>query len=594
MGELPGVSKVTGIISNLRSYWSQRNSKFRDWYEILVLIDQLETKGMETYVSNDPQTFYNMAHFLLTNGELKHSIPVENESVMELDKRAKMGRACDYLWKTINRERQMSGSQPFIDDLAFFILVLGWHSEVIKYDQNSGLLKVQIWNPYDVYPSYSNGHISVCVHSYSVSEEEAGQKAQANGWDYVPRNPTPGGSNNVTLDDFFLYTNEGLYNMILLNSKDVTGWQLRSDMEILVAPVGGFPDRGSLASGTSGRPTRDWRRLAGRGIFEVNEAVLESFNKWKSMVAQILRDTAQGVTEEFSATPQATPEELRERGALFHYAPGEQGLVRVPPPTIPMEVQSHLLQMQRELQKGSFSDLVHGMLEGSGGSQAGYGITLLANASANQILYPYMEAKHFIIGECDRFWLSHLKQDGKSFSIKGKFLEKIEAKDIPEEVFIDVSSEVATPQDWLQRGTIANLLKDHLDESTIITQVLKMGDPQAIKRARSLDRMLNNPMSQLVEQISGYYAHADYLDATGDSKQAALFRRAAKALESQLGAPAPGQGRPQDMQRIQSQRIAGAPQETVPVNSNVAPPETGAFTPAQLRGAIGRGTVRVP
>ncbi len=584
------LAKINTSIANMKRYWYQRNLKFQDWYETLILVDLLKSKGMETYVSNEPMTFYNMSHYLLTKGEISHATPIENESALELDRRARVNRGCDYMWKEIDRNRQLAGEQPFIDSLSFFLLVLGWYSVVEHFDQNTGKLNVQVWNPYDVYPRYANNRLAACVHSYKILEEEAKLKAEDNGWTYEPRGSALG---EVTLDDYFYYTKDGLFNIILIDGRDVTGWQHRPDMQVLVSPVGGFPDKGSLTktrgTASSYGGARDWRRLTGRGIFEVNESVSTHFNKWKSMVAQILRDTAQPITQEFSAVPQATTEQLRERGAHFHYSPGEQGLQRIPPPAIPIEIQANLLELRREMQKGSYNDAVFGMTEG----QAGYALSLLASSSANQILYPYMDGKHFVISESDRFWLSNLKRSKGVFQIKGKFVEKLSPPDIPEDVSIQVDSKVATPKDWLERGTISNMVDKHLDEATIITEIYGLNDPQAIKRRRSLDRILNSAEAQQIEKIASFYSHADYLDKRGDRRQANLFRRMAQGMEMQIGVPPPGQGRPEDMARILAEREEGAPEERTRVNPEVAPPESrGGFTPQQLRRSIGQGKIR--
>lgn len=583
------IAKLNQSIVAMKRYWSQRNLKFRDWYEMLILVDVLKSKGMETYASNEPMTFYNMAHYLLTKGEISHTTPIESETALELDRRAKVHRGCEYMWDVIDRDRRLGGGSSFVDDLSFFLLVLGWYSQVSAFDENTGLLHTQVWNPYDTYPQYANNRLTACVHSYKITEEEADIKAQENGWNYQGRGTAIG---EVTLDDCFQFTSDGLYNVILIDGKDVTGWQHRPNMQVLVSPVGGFPDKGSLVKARSASSShggvRDWRRLAGRGVFEVNEAVSEHFNKWKSMISQILRDTAQPVTQEFSATPQATPEQLRERGAFFHYAPGEQGIQRVPPPAIPIEIQANLLELRREMQKGSFSDAVYGMVEG----QPGYALSLLASSSANQILYPFMDGKHFVISENDKFWLSSLKKSKRIFQIKGKFVEELSPEDIPEDVTIQVESKVATSKDWMERGTIANMLDKHLDEATIITEIYGLNDPQAIKRRRKLDRMLRHPMSEMVELIASYYSHADYLDKRGDRRQATLFRKAAIALESQLGAPPAGAAKPEESSRVERQVKEGPPEERTRVSPEISPPETRGFTPQELRRSIGRGALR--
>ena len=574
------VQKVTTEIGNIQRYWNARNIKFKEWYEYLLLIDQLAAKGMESYVSNEPATFYQMAHYLLTKGDISHYIPVVSESAVDLDNRARVHRGCQYMWTTIDRGRKLGGNQPFIDDLSFYLLVLGWYSTICEFDNTTGLIRSQIWNPYDTYPKYSNNKMTECVHIYKITADEATQKAEENGWKYEQR-----GTSDVILSDFFFTDKDVWQNMVLYDGRDVTGIVSRPEVSLLVAPVGGYPDRGSLTpSGT------DWKSYTGKGIFEVNETVATSFNKWKSMVTQILRDTAQPVTQEFSASPQATPEQLRERGALFHYAPGEQGLVRVPPAAIPIELQSNLLELRREMQKGSFNDAVFGMMEG----QPGYALSLLATSSANQILYPYMDGKHFVISESDKFWLTNLKTSKRVFPIMGKFIEQLRPTDIPDDVTVIVESDVATPKDWLERGTIGGMVRGDLDKATLLTEIYKLPDPQSILRRQSLDRMLDHPVAQMVEMIAGFQAHADYLQNRGDSRQAELFRKAAASLEAQLGAPEPGQGRPTESSRIMAERAAGTPAEVPTVPSKVAPPETrGGFTPQMLRQSIGRGKVQV-
>jgi len=576
------LQEVRTEITELKLAWGQRNKKFKEWYELLLLVDQLYTHGMESYVSNEPQSFYNMSHYLLTKGDLRHMIPIDSESALELDRRALVNRACQYQWHEIDRERQYGGAQTFIDDLGFFLLVLGWHSTISFFNKETGKFSAQVWNPYDTYPRYGDNSMPVCLHSYALSEAEAKYKIQANRYDQNFLNRIHG---KVTFDDLYRLVDDVYYSITLMNGEPVTDWVPREDVKLLVAPVGGFSDRGSLY------PTLDWRQYAGRSIYEANRTIYEAFNKYKSIISQILRDTAQPITQERSAVQQATPEQLRQRGAHFHYQPTDPGLDRVPPGVIPIEIQGHLLEIRREMQKASFTDAVYGMMEGQ--HPSGISLSLMATSSANQILYPFMDAKHFVISEHDRFWLSNLKTSRRVFEVKGKLVEKLHPKDIPEDVTIMVESEVATPKDWVERGTTANQLKDHLDQSTILGEILKFPDPQAIIRAKKLDAILFDPMTLAIEKISAYEAHADYLESRGDIKQAAHFRQAAVAAQQQLGLPAPGQAAPMEQGRVEAQRKAGAPAEKARVSPQVAPPEeVGGVSPDALRESIGRGRVR--
>ena len=574
------LQEVKNQISTNKMFWAGRNTKFKAWYEILTLIDVLAAKGMESYVSNEPQSFYNMAHYLLTKGDLSHITPVITESALELDKQAKLGRGCENMWSKLNRDRKLGGSASFIDDFSFFLLVLGWYATVMYYDKDEGQMYSQIWNPFNVYPSFINSRMYSCVHSYILTEAEAKVKADENNWDYKLAYDYRG---NTTLDDFFYLENNQLMNVVLIGGQQVTDHVPRPDMRLLVSPVGGFPDKGSLT-----HKTKNWKQLSGRGIFEVNAGVTLEFNKWKSMISQIIRDTAQPITQEKSMTPQATTEQLRERGALFHYGSNEGGLSHVPPAQIPTEMTFGLNAMNREKQKGSFNDAVYGMVEG----QPGYALGLLASSSANQILYPYMDAKHFVVSEFDHFFLTNIRESSKPYTIKGRLLETIEPKDVPEDLVVIVESEVATQKDWMERGNVAGLLDKHLDETTILTEVLKVSDPQAVIRRKKLDEAMSHPMTKDIELINSYNVQAAYLKLKGDTKQAAIFEQAAMSLKAQFGAPPPGQGAPARASTVQAQRDAGTPDEKPRQDSRVSPPEEQGFTPEQLRQSIGKGTLK--
>ena len=569
--------EVKNDIAELRKSWSHRATKFTEWYDMLCLVDKLKTKGMESSVSNDPRTFFNMAHFLFTAGETQHRIPIMGESQVELEKQARVERACQYMWREIDAKRQKGGSPAFVSELGFYLLLLGWYSLVVAIDENNQLIP-QLWSPADVFPRYEDNQLTACVHEYQTTVQAARRKALAKGWNYSPRAT----SGNVRIDDYFYLDENGiLQNMILIDDKDVTGIVSREDLMLLVAPVGGFPDRGSLGKGTT------WQQFIGQGILETDRTAVETLNKWMSIIMQHLRDSVQLKYQEFSASPQATGDQLRDYGSLFHYAPGEQGLQPVPIAPMPMETRALQIDLEKRIQKGAFSDAVYGMVEGG---MAGYALSQLAGSSANQIMHPYMQTKDFIIAESDKFWLRRVKTSKKVFIIKGKKEEKMHPIDIPEDADIVVSSEMATQKDWLERATIANMVKEHVDSETILTEVLKLTDTAAIGRRKSLDDFNQHPVTKQLKLIISYRTHANFLRAAGDSEQADLFQRAADALEMQMGAPEPGAARPPAHIEAEAAREAGAPPKRARVRPEVMPPEErGGFTPEELRGMIGRG-----
>lgn len=65
------------------------------------------------------------------------------------------------------------------------------------------------------------------------------------------------------------------------------------------------------------------------------------------------------------------------------------------------------------------------------------------------------------------------------------------------------------------------------------------------------------------------------------------------ALDSQMGAPPAGAGKPAEASGVDAAREAGTPEERTGVAPRVAPPEArSGFTPQELRRMIGRGSLR--
>lgn len=562
-------------VAKLKGAWQERKAKFQEWYDLLCL-EKPSMPGMEVHVSNEPRTFYNMSLYLFSTGEITHSIGVEGDNPSEFDKQAKVSRACQYVWKMIDYNRQKGGNSPFLQELGFYLLVLGWYSIVYSYDDENSMLIAELWNPAEVFPRYEDGEMTACTHSYTLTRLAAKRKAHINGWNY---SPPAGDAMVVTLDNYFYLDEKNvLQNMILIEDKPVTPVVPRENMKVMVAPVAGFPDKGSIKTGNT------WKGMLGQGIFEAPKGVWNSFNKLNSFVLERGREAAEPKWIERSAgAPKVQPEQLKKRRAVFHYGLNE-GLEPVEYPAMPREVLESLDGFRRDIAKATFTDAVYGIV---GSYESGYTLSQVLESSANQILYPYMEAKHFIIAEGDRFFLKKQKTSKRVFQIKGKFIEKLKPTDIPDDVDITVESDVATAKDWLQRANIAAMLTDHVDETFIRGEVLKISDPQAVSRRKTLDDMRNHPLTKNIEMVSKYRAHASYLVSKGDPEQAEIFRKAADALEAQFTVPPAGAGKPTAANEVEAAKSAGVPRRRPRTRPEATPPEEVAgYTPAERRGAV--------
>jgi hypothetical protein len=547
-------------IDNLRRSWNPRLVKFKEWMSLLKLTDELKRTGMESTVTNFPRTFYNLSHYFLTAGNTQHVVPLATDDPIEMDKQARCERACQYMWKKIN-ERRMSGGQPtYESELAFDLLMLGWYAQMIAYDEETQMLIPTLWHPAQTFPRYEDGQLTACVHEYTLTARSLLRKAKANKWHYESRSL----DNIVTLDDYYYVDENGkLKTRIFADKKPITPEEMREDILLLVAPVGGFPEEGIIEG------KDDWKGLIGQSILETNAPTIESRNRWATYMLQILRDAAQQRWQEISTgEPKVDPDKLMERGFVVHFQPGES-LTPIPSNPIPIEMQSLLISMDRDLQKGGFSDMLYGLMEGR---TSGYALTQIVN-TANQILLPYQEAKNFIISQIDTFWLKKLKDGHKKFQIKGRTLEELSADDIPEDVTVTVFSELATPKDWLEKATVANYLKELLDEETILEEILKVPDLQLVNRRKQQDAVRKHPMTQNINLASAYTTFAKYLEYRGDREGAARFRKAAQSLEAQLTVPPAGAAKPTEATEVMAQREAGATPRAPGVSPAVTPRE---------------------
>lgn len=554
--------EIKSTISELKQNWYWRNNKFEEWLDILNLEDKYKTQGMESYVSNEPRTFLNMAMYLLTAGEMRHMVGIEQDDPISLESQSRVDRACQYMWRRIDDKRRRGGAYPVRQERGFNLLLFGWYAEKSYYDKDTNTFNVVLWPPANVYPKYEDDMMTAVVHEYKLDVKAAVRKARENNWQYEPKIR----NGEVTLQDFFYLDDDPnyYYNVVLIEDEPVTPVTLRDDVLLLVAPVGGFPEKALQ---------RDYVHQAniGQGIFADISEAYDALNKWATYQMQILREvTEQQWLETSAGAPKIDPDKLRQSGAVFQLNPGESlEPIQKPPP--PIELSATIMSLRRDIAKSSFTDLVYGMAEQA---ISGLAATQQIDASAHQVLYPYREAADFVTAEHDRFWLQHMKSSKKVFEVKGNRIEKLKPTDIPDNVSVEVTTQLATPRDWQERGTIAGMLEPFLDNTTILNEILQMQDPQEVKRRKADDMVLEHPMSVNIRLAGAYRRFAEERRHHGDKKQAEAFERAADALEQQSAAPPAGQARPAAHTEAETKREAGAPREKPRARPEIVAPGT--------------------
>ena len=61
----------------LRTFWRPRHDKFKEWYRLIQMVDQLAQDDMESFVGNDPRAAYNLVLNMLDT-TIPHRIASED------------------------------------------------------------------------------------------------------------------------------------------------------------------------------------------------------------------------------------------------------------------------------------------------------------------------------------------------------------------------------------------------------------------------------------------------------------------------------------------------------------------------------------
>lgn len=513
--------------NTLKRNWNTRHQKFKDWYSILTLKDELEQEGMESVVSNDPRAGYNLALHLLTSSLIAHRINTDDLTPVQVTGASYIEGYMTKRWSRIAKDYRGRGKQSWVRDLFALMLSTGWYSVFAIVDKDD--LVAEIWHPAEVFPAYGAYGLTECAHIYPLSKEEANMKVKVMGW--TVRAPF---TSNTTLYNLWNYDNDGdVANSIVLGRefvKSPTKEPTLDRIPIFTSPVSGLPDTGKLVLGSK------WQEHFGESIVATNEGMIANYNKMLTYAQQLVRDTANPRWFEQSRgdTPILREADLFKRGAVFRGTP-EENITPLPTPPIPIELRSEMFDYQNMIQRGLFPWTLYGNIQQQ---ITGYAMSQVASA-AMQVLVPYHEAGKGLLTDIDNLWLNQLRKHGyKPYGFKMP-------PDMPEDLEFDVSFNIDIPGYLIQRVTVARMINPQfrLSTSTTMDKLFpEIKDPLREQARARRDDALNHPIAITIDLIAAYKEQARIFRDAGDPDTAALYEKAAVALEAQLGA-APEGGR---------------------------------------------------
>lgn len=515
---------IIAACSELMSAWAPRNAVFREWYELVTMVDKLKEPQMESFVSNEPRTFFNLALHLLVASTVIPRIPIEEATPEEI---ADINVIEGFLRKVFREKERLSlqrGRGGFMRELTSFLLLTGWYSVFSLVNDNEVI--AEVWNPAEVYPEFSDEGLLRVAHVYSLTGRAANRKAASKGWKlssaFLP-------NASVKLYDYWTSENGRIEHGIVLGNDEVVPLAEERGLDripIYCSPIAGLPDRGAIVTGT------DWKKFIGQSILATNNYIYTYINKLMTFVMQLIRDTAQSRWVEKSAGgPKVNPEDIFKRGAVFHLGVGES-LEPIPMPGIPVELRAALMDLAAMRQKGSLPDVLYG---GITQQISGYLMQQISGAAAH-ILRPYQEAIKFLLEELCNDWL----EDIRRFNLK-PYDMKLPKTVLPR---IEVDVRLNIPGDIVQRATVARMLDPTFSLSTqTVTDMLfpEIENPLAEQARVQRDKALGHPVMVNLHLVEALKQRAAMLAEAGDTEMAALYSRAADAV---IGAPSAAQQTP--------------------------------------------------
>jgi hypothetical protein len=533
MSTLDTARDIKNRCIELRGDWTERNDAMEDWYDILLMEQDPAVRGpREQYVGNDPRTFFNLARYLFISADVKHllntTLLTENQKTSADSIQALIDRG----WRDNDRRNRRLGHGSWLAEFSGLLFATGWYSLFVMPFEDK--LLTEIWNPYQVFPCFSDTDIGVdeVARIYNLTVDQARNKASRQGWK-VPKLGLAGNS-KIDVYSYLGYTNEGVVYQSVVMHNELVHFRIYPEIEelpVLVGPGFGLPDRGIIDRDS------DWKRNLGESIFASNEQVYKQLNRSMTHMQQVLRDTAQPPLIEKKGSPGGKG--IVDENKIFTRAyvmrmSQEDDVSALALPGIPPEVTQHLFNINAQRQRGSVPDLAFGNIQQS--NLSALMINQVAGIAQN-ILQGYLDATISVLSEVDERWTKGvLKGQMKPYGwTKAPHTPK------PEEIEFDVDFRIKLPGDLAARATIARMIDPEFNldtEDTISLIFPEIKDPTlAVAKSRA-DRAMRSELAEIVNLILAYETEAELL-AKENPRASALYKQAAEKLSTQLETPKP-------------------------------------------------------
>jgi len=550
-------SQLLTKCKELKDLWTVRNSQFAKWYDLLLLDNNLAQEDMESVITNDPRTQYNLGLHMLTSSTISHKITTAGLDQKEIEATSYLEAYTERQWERMEQSHRRLGKQSWLREFVGFMLATGWYSIFVLALPDR--LIAEIWNPSNVFQRFGPDGLEACVHIYHLTANQANRKAKTMGWTLTRPIMYP-----IDVYNYWEVDNDGdPANAILLGTDNLVkpltklaGNEQKSKvLPIFTSPVAGLPDMGSIKSGS-----KDWQRHYGEGIVAVNADEFLNRNKMETYCQQLVRDTANPRWFERSRSQKGIlqPEAIFKRGAIFRGTP-EESVEALPMPAIPIELRTILFDYDNRIQRGGFAHALHGNIQQT---MSSYLASQIAAASLS-VLTPYANAVKGVLSDVDNYWLYEIRE--RKLSPHGFKIPP----SIPKETEFGVDFNINIPGSLVQRATLARMVDPsfQLDFATTCDMVFpEIKDPVEVQAKVNKDNAMTNPIAQILGLIAAYKEQARFYNEAGDKETANLFLSAVAALEAQLPqtpaqGPSPGGMGPEPSKEVTGTEMVAPAQQ---------------------------------
>ena len=508
-------------VNTLATSWRTREVAVKQWYRMIQLFNDLKQPNMESVISSDPRTGFNMAKWLLTP---RTSAFVADTTGMSEDLGRAMGDVESYSDQQLvrmKRKRRTSLWGSPMERLIGMMLATGWYAVSSVPTENGW--HTEVWNPMQVYPEYSSDGALIKVgRKYTLTSGEANIQIVLRGWN---RPTLPFSGKFVTVFSLWRMTLFGAEHAVAISNhlaKPPTVHPM-GHIPIFTAPVGGLPDDGSIVGG------EEWKAEIGQSLMAPIKDVQKNYDKMLTFLQQLVRDTANPRwIERVKQAGKLKPERLFQRGAIFSVEPDEDIHPMATPP-LPPESQSHLFTLHNQTQRGLFSDISFGNIT----QQVSGFLMSQVTSSSKQTLNPFHEGVKNVWGEVATKNVELMRRLG--ITMGGVAFPQTDR-----DMDLDFMYDVEIPGDFIQRVSAARVANPMFRLATVTLHDVLFPEVQNSlveqQRIRAEDAT-NNPVFQQVLLMRELARGAREARDNNDEEMAQWLDRAAGMVEEQSFGP---------------------------------------------------------